>query len=512
YLACYGDHVEENRVPVPGTALDHSYFVEEWIWTAEHTAAAKLFCSACSHEETVNADVTSAVTTEPTETTPGVRTYTAAVTINGEPFTNETTETIPMLLPDYPIIVGAHSLTLDGDIGVNFYAYIPDATEDAYAAFTVDGKTVEAPIDLNELIVMDELPYFKFTCNVAAPQIDTLISGVIHDGESRSAPFVYSVQTYLTEMQEDPAYSTNEPLMALAGALANYGDCANALFAYNPDFIAHPLAANAAAEMENVTSAALAPYEAWTAGGDSGVTYVGSSLVLQSETAIRHYFTLSEDATLTDYVFLLGEGANAVELTPQASGSSYYVEIPNIPSAELGDLQTVSVYSPAIGYTLDTWHYAALSYAQKALVKYEANDPSVSDALAETVKALAVYYDAASAYFPAQGPEDDPEEETNSFLLTDNFGWGSAYVYAMDADGNSLTGEWPGTTMAETRVNEYGETQFRCYIPADTVSVIVSNGNGARTEAITDFESYTGYWMDGSRNDRGEYLVTGWND
>ena len=96
------------------------------------------------------------------------------------------------------------------------------------------------------------------------------------------------------------------------------------------------------------------------------------------------------------------------------------------------------------------------------------------------------------------------------FLLTDNFGWGQAYVYAWDADGNALNGEWPGASQAETITNDYGETQFKCYIPEGAVGVILNNGNGAQTEDITDF-SYAGYWMDGSQNDMGHYIVTGWN-
>ena len=107
---------------------------------------------------------------------------------------------------------------------------------------------------------------------------------------------------------------------------------------------------------------------------------------------------------------------------------------------------------------------------------------------------------------PIPGPDPDP----GFFLLTDNFGWGTAYVYAWDADGNPLNGEWPGAGMAETITNDYGETQFKCYVPEGAVGVILNNGQGAQTEDITDF-SYTGYWMDGSKNDLGHYKVTGYN-
>ena len=95
--------------------------------------------------------------------------------------------------------------------------------------------------------------------------------------------------------------------------------------------------------------------------------------------------------------------------------------------------------------------------------------------------------------------------------MTDNFNWGAAYVYAWDANGTALNGEWPGASQAETITNGYGETQFRCYVPEGAVGVILNNGNGAQTEDIADFGTYEGYWMDGSKNDKGHYKVTGWN-
>ncbi len=64
--------------------------------------------------------------------------------------------------------------------------------------------------------------------------------------------------------------------------------------------------------------------------------------------------------------------------------------------------------------------------------------------------------------------------------------------------------------QAETVTNDYGETQFRCYVPEGAVGVILNNGNGAQTEDITDF-SHTGYWMDGTKNDAGHYLVTAYD-
>ena len=163
-------------------------------------------------------------------------------------------------------------------------------------------------------------------------------------------------------------------------------------------------------------------------------------------------------------------------------------------------------YTPASKYASEPGY----QQAQAALSTYAAIalDPSADpDDIDAGYNACTAAYAALSAV-PIQGGDDEKRE---SFLLTDNFGWGSAYVYAWDADGNKINGEWPGASQAETQTNEYGQTQFVCHIPEGAVGVILNNGSGAQTEDITDF-TYDGYWMDGTQNDLGHYKVTGWRN
>ena len=95
---------------------------------------------------------------------------------------------------------------------------------------------------------------------------------------------------------------------------------------------------------------------------------------------------------------MLGEGDDAVNLTPINNGGRYCVEIPDIPSAELGKMFTVTVLDSE-NTVVYTRTYSALSYAYTALSMYEAGSTAVSAELANTVKALAVYYGAAEEYF-----------------------------------------------------------------------------------------------------------------
>ena len=99
----------------------------------------------------------------------------------------------------------------------------------------------------------------------------------------------------------------------------------------------------------------------------------------------------------------------------------------------------------------------------------------------------------------------------SSFMLTDNLNWGTAYVYAWDANGGEPYGAWPGTLVTETVVNDMQETQFVIGVPDVAVGIVVNNGSGAQTVDITDF-NYEGYWMDGTQDGQGHYNVIGYGE
>ena len=99
----------------------------------------------------------------------------------------------------------------------------------------------------------------------------------------------------------------------------------------------------------------------------------------------------------------------------------------------------------------------------------------------------------------------------SEFMLTDNLNWGTAYVYAWDANGGEPYGAWPGTLVTETAINDMQQTQFVIGVPDGAVGIVVNNGNGTQTVNITDF-NYDGYWMDGTQDGQGHYNVIGYGE
>ena len=80
-------------------AAGHNYGAPTWNWNGTESAQAQFVCENNDDTQTVNATITSEVTTKPSYTTEGVHTYTAAVTFNGTPYTDTKTETINALTP-----------------------------------------------------------------------------------------------------------------------------------------------------------------------------------------------------------------------------------------------------------------------------------------------------------------------------------------------------------------------------------------------------------------------------
>lgn len=123
-----------------------------------------------------------------------------------------------------------------------------------------------------------------------------------------------------------------------------------------------------------------------------GISHRSATLVLESETTVRHYFTLAEGKNIENYKFFLdtdGDGEyDAIEKLDVASkltseGTTvYYVDVDGITPNELDVVYTVGVYGVADGKTY-TCSYGALTYAKS---KVNSNSK-----LANLVKALYNY-------------------------------------------------------------------------------------------------------------------------
>ena len=263
-----------------------------------------------------------------------------------------------------------YSLSLDGNIGVNFFMELDKsviADENAYMKFRLpNGKTSVVLVGDAKQQTVGGTTYYVFSCEVAAKEMNETITAQIITSDKKGEIYEYSVADYIQYIRDNPT-EFDEKTLSLVNAMAGYGDYAKAYF--NNENL------DANTEMDAVTADTLASFDKQISGDlPEGITYYGSSLLLESNTTMRHYFKVAEG---TDVSALSFSGSK---------GNYYYIDIPNISAEKLGTIQNVTIGNCTISYSPMSYAYAVLS------------SKNTSESLKNLVKSLYLYEQAAEAY------------------------------------------------------------------------------------------------------------------
>ena len=246
------------------------------------------------------------------------------------------------------------SVTLGDNIGVNFYLGSADYTVTA----TVNGAAVTPSISGDVA-----------TVNVAAAQMNDTIVLTVKSGEETVHTGEYSVRQYADTILNG---SYDEEVKAMVKQMLNYGAAAQTYFNYNTGALA-----NSGITVTEATVPTDVPEVTVTDNLD-GINLYGMSLMFQSKTAVRFYFTV--EGNISDYTFSQG--------TPVEKNGMYYVEISGINPQDLDKAITVSVNDGAMTVT-----YSPLNYIVR---KY--NSAASSDTLKALVQAMYGYHLEALEY------------------------------------------------------------------------------------------------------------------
>ena len=282
-----------------------------------------------------------------------------------------------------------YSLTLDQDIGVNYYVNFGNdiSAEDIAGArmyFTVDGTALD-PVAGAAGTVNGETSY-AYTVNVNASQMTVPVSAVLKkaDGTVLFEDHEFTVMSYAEAL-----IRRGDAASDLAKAMLNYGAAAQARFGVNTANPANSTSLMTDAEraaVDNVTASDMtASGFAWdlstaVTGDQDSISYYGASVVFLSRNTMRLYFKVLE-GSIEDYTFTSGGST----LTPVRNGGYYYVEIPDIGAASLGTPITVSVNGGLLTVT-----HSPMTYAYVMLDN--AN-------MGRLARAFYLYYEAAKGYY-----------------------------------------------------------------------------------------------------------------
>ena len=200
--------------------------------------------------------------------------------------------------------LAGHSLTLDGDIGVHFYMELDSrllANEHAYMRFTLpNGQIQQIPVSDAKTDQVDEGTYYVFTCRVAAKEMTSEITAQICTDTLQGPVYSFTVQDYAKYICNNSAEYSAEAA-ALAEAMLQYGAYAKAYF--------EGTALAPTVAMEAVTADTLSELMPGSSGTlPEGITYYGTTLLLESNTVLRHYFRVDPGFDVSQYAFTGSKG------------------------------------------------------------------------------------------------------------------------------------------------------------------------------------------------------------
>ena len=294
---------------------------------------------------------------------------------------------------DFADSVGAiagYTLSLKGDIGVNFYMELADdiaGSDSAYMLFTVPNgeATYEKRVKVSDVepVTEENSTYYVFECGVSAKDMVSDIKARIVDGDTYGTEYSYSVEKYAKFILGHPEVDEYADAAGMVKAMLNYGSYSQEFFNNNVTNLANASLDEGDKVIDDVT-AELIDKSAFNEALPDDVVFKGASLSLQSETTLSLYF--KSDSTL---IFDCGDRVAVTE----TSGDYQILRIRNISAKELGDDFAVSVSADTAQGTIT---YSPMNYCYNVLNNEAyADDPNLQN----VVKAIYKYWQAAKYYF-----------------------------------------------------------------------------------------------------------------
>ena len=288
-----------------------------------------------------------------------------------------------------------YTITLGGQIGVNFYTIMPDnASKTDYIKFSVEGISGVQKVTVAdaETVSLNGAKYDVFSCRVPAKNMTSKITADLYIGGSKVATTDYSVRRYADQIIANPNLYINA--WPMVRAMLNYGAYAQEYFNFKTDDLANAGINNSGYSIDNVSFSK--PYNSGKTKLPDYLEFSGVSLTLESDTVLKLQFTKNIPMDLT-YVFRLEENGTETVLPYEVSGNDVIVRIKGISADRLDEdfVIRVSVVEDTFGAQYYVT-YSPMTYAYNVITREETAERN--KALKNLMKAMYRYNEAAKDY------------------------------------------------------------------------------------------------------------------
>ena len=317
--------------------------------------------------------------------------------------------------------LAGYSLSLTGNIGVNFYMELSDDVVNdasAYMNFTlpngttskvyVSGTHEDGSTAATDTTVKNGVTYYVFTCEVAAKEMTSDIKAQMigNNGEKKGTVYTYTVKEYadyiLSHMSAEESDISKATIQLVKGML-NYGGAAQKYFGYKTDKLASDgltltgRVFNDTSIINNITNEAN---KASVTCANAKVTFKSAYLSLNSTTDLCVSVQFADDVTVKEDMFAIWCNTDQIskdqyEVTKVNEENCYKITLHGVKASQLNEKYAFYV-------ELSDTEYAELAYGTNSyaytVMSSACDNINNIESLREVVKALYAYGSCAQEY------------------------------------------------------------------------------------------------------------------
>lgn len=296
-------------------------------------------------------------------------------------------------------------LSLSDKISIKFLVKLDDKAlnggldndaDNDYMKITIDGKALNINVNDAKTETRADGIYRVFEAELNSKQMTKDVSVCMYIDGAAGTVKNTSVKKYADTIINDETGTYTSADKAMVKAILNYGGYAQRYFDGAVDNLANEgLYNDGENPVLNWDNSNLEPYTHTVVSADDtkGISIDSTTLLLESQTELRIYFTLEDGKSMDDYTFSLNGAPNKVRIDYNSTKKKYYAAIEDIGPAALDTMYTLTVIPKNETDAVIKLTYSALSY-----VKTVQELDTTSASLKQLMKALYYYNVQADAY------------------------------------------------------------------------------------------------------------------